>query len=133
MHSPVQGGMSTDMRGVVIDAVRVTFGASGAPTLVDAGKSGLLDATTPVAKTATGRYTFQLSPNYYHDVVAVLPKLSCVAANGARLDARYVEDSYDPDAGTFEVDVSDATPAAADPTSGTSMSLLIVFQRYTNL
>lgn len=133
MHSPVQGGWSTDMRGVVVDALRVSFGASGAPTLVDEGKTGLLDSDAPVAQTATGRYTFQLSRNYYHSVVAVLPKLSCVAANGAILEARYVEDSYDSEAGTFEVDVSDATPVAADPTSGTSLSLVVVFQRYTNL
>lgn len=125
--------MSTDMRGVVIDALRVSFGASGAPTLVDAGKTGLLDSTAPVVQTATGRYTFQLSLNYYAALVACLPKLSCVAANGARLDARYVDGSYSPTTGQFEVDVSDATPVAADPTSGTSMALVLVFQRYTTL
>lgn len=130
MHSPKLSALGTDMLGCVLDGVSVSFGASGAATLVDGGKSGLIESVT---KLATGRYEFQLTPNYYASVVAVLPKLSAVAANGARLDARYIEDSYDNTAGTFEVDVSDTTPAAADPTSGTSMSLVIVFQRYTNL
>lgn len=133
MHSPKLSALATDLLGCVIDAVRVTFGASGAPTLVDAGKSGLFDATTPVVKTATGRYTFQLSPNYYKSVVAVLPALSCVAANGAILTTRYVEGSYNSTTGQFEVDVSNATPVAADPTSGTALDLVIVFQRYSNL
>jgi len=131
-HSPVQGGMSTDMRGVVIDAFRVTFGASGAPTLVDNGKTGLI---LSVVKTATGRYTFTLNPNYYAKLVAVLPALSCVSAAGAVNTARYVEATYNATTGVFEIDVTDdeATPAAVDPTNGVAMDVLVVFQRYSNL
>lgn len=131
-HSPKQGALSTDLVGCVIDAVRVTFGASGAPTLVDNGKMGLLDATAPVVKAATGRYTFQLAPNYYAKVVAVLPSLSAATTTGAVQLARYLEASYNATTGQFEIDVT-AAAALVDPTSGSGLDLIIVFQRYNNL
>jgi hypothetical protein len=101
-------------------------------TLVDNGKSGQIAS---VAKTATGRYTFQLAAPYPAKVVDVIPRLSCVAADGAIQHARYVEASYNATLGTLEIDVSDnaGSPAAADPTSGTAMHVVIEFQRYTNL
>jgi hypothetical protein len=130
-HSPKMN-IASDMLGSVIDAVRVTFGASGAPTLVDNGKTGLFDATTPVVKAATGRYTFQLAPNYYAKVVAIVPTLSAATTTGAVQLARYLEGSYNATTGQFEIDVT-AAAALVDPTTGTGLDLIIVFQRYSNL
>jgi len=130
-HAPKQN-LASDLMGCVIDAVRVTFGASGAPTLVDNGKMGLFDATAPVVKAATGRYTFQLSPNYYAKVVAVLPSLSAATTTGAVQLARYLEASYNATTGQFEIDVT-AAAALVDPTSGSGLDLVVVFQRYSNL
>lgn len=130
-HTPKQN-LASDMLGAVIDAVRVTFGASGAPTLVDGGKSGLISSVT---RTSPGLYTFQLAPNYYKSFIAVLPALSCINGAGAVNTARYVEGSYSSTAGTFQIVVTDdeATPAAADPTNGVALDLLMIFQRYSNL
>lgn len=132
MHS-YNHSLVTSGKGVVLEAVRVTFGASGAVTYVDTAKSNLFAS---VVKTATGRYTFTMNKPYAPKLVALVPAgaLSCVNAAGAVLFARYVEGSYSPTAGTFEVDVSGpaATPAAIDPTSGTAMDLVLVFRRYSN-
>jgi L-lactate permease len=129
-HNPKQGGMATDMLGAIIDAVRVTFGAAGAPTLVDGGKSNLIASVT---RNSAGLYTFQLNKNYYKSFIAVLPTLSCISGAGALNTARYVVGSYSSTTGTFQVVVTDdeATPAAADPTNGVALSLLMVFQRYS--
>ncbi len=130
-HSPKQN-LASDMLGAVIDACRVTIGATGAPTLVDGGKSGLLSS---VVRNSAGLYTFQLAPNYYKALIAVLPVLSCISGTGAVNTVRYVEGSYSSSAGTFQLVVTDdeATPAAADPTNGVAIDLVMVFQRYTNL
>lgn len=131
MHS-YNHGLVTSGKGLAIEAVRVTFGASGAVTYVDTAKSNLFAS---VVKTNTGRYTFTLNKPYAPKLVSVVPAgaLSCVNAAGAVQFARYVEGSYSATAGTFEVDVSGpaSAPAAVDPTSGTAMDLVLVFQRYT--
>lgn len=123
--------MSTNMRGVIIDAFRVTFGAAGAPTLVDNGASGLLT----VALTAAGRYTFTISDPIPPKLVAVIPALSCVDVTGAVRTARYVEGSYNATTGEFEIDITDdeATPAAIAPTENTALDVILVTQRYNNL
>lgn len=124
-------GLATSMKGGAVEAVRVTFGASGAPTLVDKGKSNLV---LSVAKTATGRYTFTLNKPYPAYLVALEPSLSAATTTGAFKFARYLEASYSATAGTFEVDICDTvgTPALVDPTSGTALDLVLVFQRYKN-
>jgi hypothetical protein len=118
------------MIGVVLDGCRVSIGATGAPTLVDAGKSNLLASVTRVS---AGLYTFQLNPQYYKSLVAVLPALSCVSGAGAIFYARYVEGSYNSSTGQFQVVTSNTTPAAADATQNTALDLLIAFQRYSNI
>lgn len=131
MGHSYNNGLLTTTRGCAMHAFRVTFGASGAPTLSDKGKSGFLT----VARTAQGRYTFTIAQPRPALVVAVIPSLSCVAADGAVVHARYVEGSYDATAGTFEIDTTadEDAPAAADPTSGTAMDVILVTQRLTNL
>jgi heterodisulfide reductase subunit A-like polyferredoxin len=118
--------LATLLSGCDLEAVRVSFGGSGAATLVDTGQSYLVAGVT---KTAAGRYTFQLNAPYPAKMVAIIPKLTCVAANGVRLEARYVEGSFSGGAGTFEIDISDNTPTAVDPTSGTALDVLVVFKR----
>lgn len=116
-------------KGSAIETISVSF-SSGAPTIVDDGKAGFI---SDVAHTATGRYTFTIAAPIPPTKMIILPSLSCVSATGALLRARYVEDSYDADAGTFEIDVTDTSVAAADPTDATTLDVLMVFQRYSNL
>lgn len=130
------GGLLSNMRGVSIDAFRVTFsGGNGTPTLVDNGKSGL----ATVALTAAGRYTFSIQPPTNPKMVAIFPSLSCVAANGAVRTPRYVEGSYAVNGTTgvasFEIDITDdeATPAAIAPTDNTALDVLLFTQKYNGL
>lgn len=113
MHGTNQN-IGTASKGSRHESCHVTFGASGAPTLVDSGKGNFF---TAVAKTATGRYTFTLSTPYPRKVIALVPTLSCVSVGGVLQQVRYVEGSYSYTAGTFEVDVTAVTgtsiPAAA--------------------
>lgn len=131
-HAPKVGAMATDMLGAVVDAFRVTFGATGAPTLSDKGKTGLVASVT---RNSAGLYTIQLNPNYYASVIAVIPKLSAVGQTGAVQDVRYIEGSYSATNGNFQVAVvaDEDAPAAADPTNGSAMDVIVVFQRYSNL
>lgn len=130
-HSYNTGTVSSN-RGMTVETIDVLFGAAGAASLVDRGKAGFVSS---IAKTDTGRYTFQLSAPYPAFKGPFLPVLDCISATGAIQHARYVHGSYSATAGTFEIDVTDngASPAAVDPTSGTTLNLVMYFQRYTNI
>lgn len=125
------GALATPLKGAVLEGYRVTFGAVGAPTLVDNGRSGCI---TTVVRNSAGLYTFTLAVPYYAKLIAILPSLSAVSAAGALQTARYVEGSYSPTAGTFQIAVSDnGVPAAVEATSGTALDLVTLFQRLTNI
>ena len=124
-------GQVTPMKGTATVGCYVTFGASGAvAALVDKGKSGFFALCV---KTATGRYTFTVNSPLPASVVNVIPKLSLAASGDANRDAKYIEGSYSASAGTFEIDVRDATPALADPVNGSALHVEVTFQRYTNI
>lgn len=131
MGHSMNNGLLTHMRGAVVDAVCVSIGAVGAPTLVDNGKSGLLT----VARTSAGLYTFTIAQPVPARLIVCLPSLTAINGTTAVNTARYVEGSYNATAGTFQVVVTDdeATPIAADPVNGTSLCLVLFFQRLTNL
>lgn len=125
-HSPVIGALRTNMKGACLDAFRVTIGGTGAPTLVDNGKSGLLS----VVRTSAGLYTFTIVAPVPPKLIAVMATLSCISGTGALNTVRYVEGSYNASAGTFQLVVTDdeATPAAVDPTNGVAIDVLLLTQ-----
>lgn len=130
-HSMNTGGIATNMRGVCIDAFRVTFGAAGAPTLVDNGKTGLLS----VVHTSEGLYTFTITSPINPKLVAVFPVLSAVNGAGAMWEARYVEGSYNATTGVFQIVVSEDEDSVSvvDPTQNTALDVLLITQRYNTL
>src|SRR5689334_20036760 len=99
MSHTYNNGLLTHMKGACVDAFHVTIGASGAPTLVDNGRSGLVT----VARTSAGLYTFTFAaPGAPPLLIACIPTLSCIGATGALNSVRYVEGSYNATAGTFQ-------------------------------
>lgn len=126
------GALGTTLKGCVLEAFRFTIGVSGAPTLVDNGRSG---AVASVVRNSAGLYTITLEKPYWAKLVSCIPELSCVNGAGSILEARYVEGSYSASAGTFQIvcTLDEDAPAAADSPSGTGMDVILVFQRLTNI
>lgn len=125
-------GAVTSNKGMAIESIAVDFGASGAPTLVDKGGAGLIAS---VAKTSTGLYTFTMNAPFPPDRLIVSPTLDCVSGTGALQTARYVHGSYSASAGTFQIAITqdEDTPAVADPTSGTTLDVVMFFGRYASI
>src|SRR5512138_2307498 len=131
MGHAYNNGLHTSSKGFTVDAVRVTgltVGLGSLCTIAEDCKSGLIQSVT---HTATGVYTFQLSVPYPPKVVNINPKLSAAAANSAVLTARYQNASYNATTGQFIVNVTNATPAAADPAAADELHVEMNFNRYT--
>lgn len=131
MGHAYNNGLHTTSKGFTVDAVRVT-GLNVANgqlcTIAEDCKSGLIASVT---HTAAGVYTFQLTAPYPPKVVNINPKLSCAAANSAILTARYQNASYNATTGQFIVNVTNATPAAADGGAADELHVEMNFNRYT--
>lgn len=131
MGHAYNNGLHTTSKGFTVDAVRVTAlnVANGQLcTIAEDCKSGLIASVT---HTAAGVYTFQLSAPFPPKYVVIKPTLSTASAAGALLNARYRNASYNATTGQFIVDVSNATPAAADPGAAEEMMVEMHFNRYT--
>ena len=118
------------MKGAAIEAFNISIGAAGAPTLVDNGKTGLVES---VVLASAGLYTITLaSPCPPKLVCNPQVDLSCISGTGAVNTVRYVQGSFNPTTRQFQIVVTDdeATPIAANPTNGVQISVLLVFQRY---
>lgn len=126
-------GLVTSMKGAAIEAVRITGLDSADNTIADQSAAGF------VASSAidTGIVTVQLAAPYPPRLVVCLPKLSRADATEDILTASYVEDSYDPDAGTFDIAISNdddsGAPIAGSPTATNELHVLMIFCRYTGL
>lgn len=128
MGHSYNNGLHTSSKGITYDRVRVT-GLNTTPcTIAEDCKSGLIASVT---KGATGVYTFQLTAPYPPKVVEISATLSSAAANSAILVARYQNGSYSPTTGQFTINVSNATPAAADGGASDEMHVKLAFNRYT--
>ena len=131
MGHSYNNGLHTSSKGITVDAVRVTAltVANGQLcTIAEDCKSGLVASVT---HTGAGIYTFQLSAPYPPKVVNINPKLSAAAANSAILTARYQNASYNATTGQFIINVTNATPAAADPGASDELHVEMNFNRYT--
>lgn len=126
-------GLVTSMKGAAIEAVRITDLDSASNTIAEQSASGF------VASSAidTGVVTVQLAAPYPPRLVVCIPKMSGASATEDILTARYVEDSYDADAGTFEIAISNdddsGAPIAGSPSSANELHVLMMFCRYTAL
>lgn len=131
MAHAYNNGLHTSSKGFTVDAVRVT-GLNVANgqlcTIAEDCKSGLVASVT---HTGTGVYTFQLSIPYPPKVVSIQPQLSTTGPTGALLNARYQSASYNATTGQFVVNVSNATPAAADGGATDELHVVMNFNRYT--
>lgn len=131
MSHAYNNGLHTTSKGITYDAVRVTgltVATGQLCTIAEDAKSGLIASVT---HTATGVYTFQLSIPYPPKYVGIRAQLSCAAANSAILSARYQDASYNATTGQFIINVTNATPAAADPASTNELMVEMAFNRYT--
>lgn len=131
MAHAYNNGLHTSSKGFTVDAIRVTgltVATGQLCTIAEDCKSGLIATVT---HTATGVYTFQLSIPYPPKVVVIKPTLSAAAANSTILNARYQNASYNATTGQFIINVSNATPAAADPGAADELMVEMHFNRYT--
>lgn len=131
MAHAYNNGLHTSSKGFTVDAVRVT-GLNVANgqlcTIAEDCKSGLVASVT---HTGTGVYTFQLSIPYPPKYVQIAPSLSATAANSAILTARYQSGSYNATTGQFIINITNATPAAADGGASDELMVDMNFNRYT--
>lgn len=125
-------GLTTNMKGATLDGLRVSIGATGAPTLAEDCGAGLVASVT---RNSAGRYTFQMAKPYPPKVVNIQCELSGLSATDPVLVARYESGTYNATAGTFVVQVvntpTSTTAAAADPANGVDMHVLLITRRYT--
>ena len=124
-------GMNTASKGITVDGVRITglnVTVGQLCTIAEDAKAGLIASVT---HTATGIYTFQLTLPFPPKVVGIQPALSAAAANSAILTARYQNGSYNSTTGQFIVNISNATPAAADGGAADELHVDMMFNRYT--
>lgn len=131
MGHAYNNGLHTTSKGITYDSVRVTglTVANGQLcTIAEDAKSGLIASVT---HTGTGVYTFQLSVPFPPKVVEIRPVLSAAAANSAILVARYQDASYNATTGQFIINVTNATPAAADPAATNELMVHMAFNRYS--
>ena len=131
MGHSYNNGLHTSSKGFTVDCVRVTglTVANGQLcTIAEDCKSGLIASVT---HTAAGVYTFQLSLPFPPKYVLVKPSLSRAGAASAILTPTYRDASYNATTGQFIIDISNATPAAADPASTNELMVELHFNRYT--
>jgi len=131
MGHSYNNGLHTTSKGVTYDVIRVTglTVANGQLcTIAEDVKSGLVASVT---HTGTGVYTFQLSAPFPPKYAQIRAQLSCAAANSAILNARYQDASYNATTGQFIVNVTNNTPAAADPAATNELMVEMSFNRYT--
>jgi hypothetical protein len=130
-------GLHTSSKGITVDAVRVggldVSAASDAfCTIEEDCKSGLVAS---VIHSATGVYDFQLSKPYPPKLVVCLPGIDSASGTTDLLHARYTQDSYDPDAGTFTITVSDdddsGAPLLAAGEATDNLHVFLMFNRYS--
>lgn len=126
-------GLVTSGKGLTIEAVRITDLDTADCTVDEQASSGFVAS----AAIATGIVTVQLAGPYPPRMVVCIPKISTATATEDIITARYVEDSYDADAGTFEIALSNdddsGAPAAASPTADNELHVIMMFCRYTTL
>src|SRR5689334_22952861 len=131
MGHAYNNGLHTTSKGITVDAIRVT-GLNVANgqlcTIAEDCKSGLIASVT---HTATGVYTFQLSVPYPPKVVGIKPDLSAASVTSAILTARYQNASYNATTGQFIINISNATPVAADGGAADELHVAMHFNRYT--
>lgn len=130
MGHSYNNGLHTASKGITVDAVRVTglnVAVAGLCTIAEDCKSGLIQSVT---HTATGVYTFQLSRPYPPKVVCIGADISAAGPTAALLRARYQNASYNATTGQFIVNVSNATPAAADGGAADELHVTMQFNRY---
>lgn len=126
-------GLNTSMKGAELEAVRVTgltVANGSACTISDQGNSGFVGQ---VIHTGTGVYTFTLTVPFPARIITISPELSAAAANSAILTARYQNNSYNSTTGTFIVNVTNNTPAAADPGANDELHVYFVVERYSTI
>lgn len=131
MGHAYNNGLHTSSKGLTIDAVRVTglnVAVGQLCTIAEDCKSGLIASVT---HTATGVYTFQLSVPFPPKYVDIRPSISAAAVNSAILTARYQSASYNATTGQFIINVTNATPAAADGAATDELMVEMHFNRYT--
>jgi hypothetical protein len=126
-------GMVTSMKGAAIEAVRITNLDAADNDIADQSASGLVASSA----ISSGLVTVQLAAPYPPRLVVCIPSLSGVSTTTDLGFARYVDDSYDADAGTFEIALSNdddaGAPAALSPSATLELHILMVFCRYTSL
>lgn len=121
-------GIVTSSKGLAIEALRLTALNTTTPVVAEDCKAGLVAS---VSKGVTGQYTFQLNAPYPPKVVNITAHMSAAGPTAAILNARYRNASYNPVTGQFIVDLSNATPVAADGGAADEMHVFMVFNRYT--
>lgn len=126
-------GMVTSGKGMAFEAVRIV-GMDTSPCTVDEqASSGLVDSVT----ISSGLVTVQLAGPYPPRLVACIPAYSTASTTTDIITASYVTDSYDADAGTLQIALSNdddsGAPIAASPGATDELHLLMVFCRYTAL
>lgn len=132
-HSENQG-LVTPMKGAILAAVRVVDLTEDDCTVAEDLGAGLVES---VSNDSTGIYTVQLAVPYPPVLCVCLPKLSNPDGTTDLRDATYQEDSYDADAGTFVIQISNdddsGAPVLADPDTNAELHLWMVFGRYTTV
>lgn len=124
-------GLNTSSKGLLVEGVRVTglnVTVGQTCTIAEDCKSGLVASVT---HTATGIYTFQLTTPFPPKVVVISPEISAAGPTSAILTARYQNASYNSTTGQFIINVSNATPAAADGGAADELHVDMKFNRYT--
>lgn len=131
-------GLVTSSKGMALEFVAVSnldiSPAADAACDVDDGHSNLV---LSVIHSATGVYDVTLNKPYPPGLVAVVPALSQTSATTDLIHPRYDNAGYNATTGTFTVflvnDDDSGAGVAVDGGADDVLSLILVFQRYTNL
>ena len=126
-------GLVTANKGIAITVVRITDLTEDDCTVAEDLGAGLV---TGVENTETGKYTVQLAAPYPPKLF-VIPDISNADGVTDLRFATYETDSYDSEAGTFVVNISNdddtTAPVLADPGATDELVLLIIAGRYTTV
>lgn len=126
-------GLVTSMKGVALEAVKITRLDQATCTISDQAGSGLFKSAT----ISSGVVTITLNGPIPPKLLVCLPAVSAPNATTDLIHPRYIDNSYNATAGTFTIALSDdddsGAPIAASPGSTIELHLFCVFKRYTGL
>lgn len=121
----------TPMKMPIIFGISVQIGAAGAVGAIEQCDAGFIDSVVLVSP---GLYRFKINGNHRpHKEVVILARVAPQTAATNNRQAYYDNGTYNATTGEFDIGVTDATPAAANPASGDALHVWVCMPFFKNM